>query len=308
MICKKEVALFYMQVHGIAVVDDWIYTTLGTKGLVRWSESGSKKQEYLISKGFDMKGIVYDGKDTLYICDQDNNKILSISIYDHKISILTGRGNYGHKDGSLEDATFCNPRDITMDKNGYLYVCEWGIRKIDLVKKIVTTILGEDCGYFAFCGITMKDDTIYVCDHRINCILKVIDGVASIITGFHREYGYQDGTLKDARFGFPRSLCLDNDRNLIVMDDSGIRKINIDRNEVSTIFKLANVTHLSISSAKGNIYFSQTASGNSTSIYVMWDSWLRERLLWIGKLKENNCFLIKLPTEIIKEIALYLKY
>jgi serine/threonine protein kinase, bacterial len=79
------------------------------------------------------EGLALDSAGNMYICDQSNNSISQI-LSGGGFGWSAGNWNTrGFKDGPMANALFDNPQAIAIDKNGNIYVADWGnnrIRKI----------------------------------------------------------------------------------------------------------------------------------------------------------------------------------
>ncbi len=132
------------------------------------------------------RGLVVDSNDNLYVVDTGNNKIKKVTPAG-VVTTFAGSGQQGKLDGSGTSASFNNPRGITIDKQGNLYVAD---SSNYLVRKITPA---GDVTTFAGSGVS----------------------------------GNIDGTATQAQFAFPRDLVVDNDGNVYVSDygNHNIRKI-----------------------------------------------------------------------------------
>jgi hypothetical protein len=232
-------------IYGIAVDNNNgnIYMTLGKDGLWKLNKDDMKPQ-CIVKDGSHMSGIVWNGNNILYICDSNNNRILSYSIDTETLSTLAGNGTKGHQDGNIKDATFTYPQGIAMDRNGDLYITEYDrIRKINIKSGTVETIAGPtgsqtDLGYqdgetknakFNLPnGIVISDDdTIYVCDQFNHCIRQIKNGIVSTIAGIPGKEGFKDGTLRDSQFSWLYGITLTDDGNLLVADSNRLRKVDM---------------------------------------------------------------------------------
>jgi sugar lactone lactonase YvrE len=181
--------------------------------------------------------------------------------------------------GSL--ATFAQPTNITIDKNGNIYVSDTGnnlIRKIT-PQGVVSTFAGSGAAGFADglgtaasfnrpWGITSDLlGNVYVADANNFLIRKITpDGMVSTFAG-NRTAGTGDGTGKSASFTYPFAIVADASGNLFVTDDLGaIRKVSPQG--VVTTYLAAPQPFLVPSAiaidATGNLYVSDT---NSDVIY-----------------------------------------
>lgn len=196
------------------------------------------------------------------------------------------------------------PRCIAVDphKDKLYIACGDTVQQIDIhSKKSIVWFTAEDRFRFNPKGIALgRDGAIYAAEISNECIRKIKDGVLSIVAGTG-EKGYKDGPLTEAKFDFPSYIILDFDGSFLVADSRGLRRIDLQTGQVSTppqLNHLARCGALSIDK-NGDIYM---ASGNS--IVIIEDTWKWERLLWIGKLKEDpkQCCISKLPVDMVKEI------
>jgi hypothetical protein len=83
----------------------------------------NNKPELLIyqsNAGF--SGIIYNGKDTLYLSSTKNHQILAYSIQHKELSVIAGKGEYGHSDGNLLEATFSNSQR-NGDRSRWVFNC-----------------------------------------------------------------------------------------------------------------------------------------------------------------------------------------
>lgn len=189
--------------------------------------------------------ISFDG--TLYVVDNNNHCIRKIEPNGGNVSTLAGGKsiyNYpapGYKNGTGSQAFFQNPREITIDTEGNLYVSDQPggifIRKITPVGE-VSTYAGSH-SWFAD-GLAsnarfgnphgLVTDTLgntYIADFGNHAIRKITSGgtVSTIAGG---QQGYADGALSEARFTNPIAIARDTMGNLYIADQNNhmIRKIS----------------------------------------------------------------------------------
>ncbi|MGF2411699.1 MAG: hypothetical protein ACQUYJ_05190, partial [Ferruginibacter sp.] len=171
-------------------------------------------------------GIVVDSKGNAFVTGK-NNKIIKITPQG-KAELFAGGGRNG-KDGTGKDAGFSDPKGITIDASGNLYVADGTkIRKIT-ANGTVTIIAGSstsgykdgDKSIAAFVHLENiaidNKGTIYVTDNEWNnnrgstgyfFIRKITaEGIITTI---------KDGNAEALRLHYPRGLACDTDRNLYV--------------------------------------------------------------------------------------------
>ena len=116
--------------------------------------AGSGVSGYSNAQGTDARfnhpwSVVADSFQNLYVSDYGNHCIRKID-RDSNVTLLAGTPQVsGFADGQGSNAKFNNPRNITRDSLGNLYVADGGnncIRKID-VNSNVTTVAGSAAGY-----------------------------------------------------------------------------------------------------------------------------------------------------------------
>ncbi|MCE7996920.1 MAG: T9SS type A sorting domain-containing protein, partial [Roseivirga sp.] len=172
--------------------------------------------------------MVFDAAGNLYVVvPAGSNKINKITP-SGDVSVFAGGGS-GTADGTGTDATFNNPRGITIDGAGNLYVTD---ERNDLIRKItpagvVSTFAGT-AGEFSFpYGITIDAaGNLYVVDTGNSKIKKVTPGgVVTTLAGAGN--GSADGTGTAATFSYPTGIAIDNQGNLIIADQNNnkVRKI-----------------------------------------------------------------------------------
>lgn len=200
---KGEIFIADSENNGIRKIDksDKVITWSGsyTAGYANGSRQDTKYNQPM--------GIAIDSEDNIYVADTLNHVIRKINT-NGVSSTLAGTGKAGYVNGDLDSASFNEPTDVAVDKNGVIYVADSGnqcIRKIQGGN--VTTIAGTP---------TIKDEA----------------------TGYYTG-GYVNGF--SAQFNFPRSITLLNNGEILVADtlNNAIRKVKTN-GEVITVYDSAN--------------------------------------------------------------------
>jgi sugar lactone lactonase YvrE len=162
-----------------------------------------------------------------------------------EVSTLAGGTEAGYTDGKGSAAFFRTPANLTIDKDGNIYVADTNNHRIRLVKAdgAVSTFAGPvGSGYAAGYKDGMASEAkfnsprgvavdaagnLYVVDTGNHCIRKITpDGQVTTLAG-SKEAGYADGVGAEARFNFPADIAVDAQGNLYVADTANhrIRKI-----------------------------------------------------------------------------------
>ena len=186
-------------------------------------------------------GIALAPDGSIYIADTFNHKIRKISPKG-QVALVAG-GPAGYKDGKCTEARFNLPFGITLDKDGSLYVADYGnhsIRKIN-ADGIVSTVAGTDVegnedavngsdARFRFPTdlAIAEDGTIYIADYynsRIRSILTT--GEVTTIAG--TDDGFLDGVGITAKLFNPVALAIYKKILYITDSKNGrIRKIPLE--------------------------------------------------------------------------------
>lgn len=191
-------------------------------------------------------GIAFDGAGTLYITDQGNERIRTVTS-DGTIHTIAGTGQPGFTGDGLSalQATMLNPGFITVDASGNIYFCDEGnnrIRKIDASGKI-STIAGD--GTTATLNtpkgfVFDSQGTLYVSDYGNSLIKKMpAGGVLTAYVGRPGQAGNYGNGLQasTAEINGPWGLGLDPTGNLVFADSGNnlIRSVNLSTNVVSAV-------------------------------------------------------------------------
>ena len=113
----------------------------------------------------------------LYICDNLNNKIKKMDAAGN-VTTIAGSGVWSYQDGPVAQAAFKEPKSITVDNTG----------------------------------------AVFVADYENHCIRKIANGQVTTYAGVGASNGDQLGASSTAKFYRPRDLVLDPAGNLYVTD------------------------------------------------------------------------------------------
>ncbi len=188
-------------------------------------------------------GITMDTYGNVFVADANNNAIRKIDP-DGITTTLAGGSGAGSNDGTGKLAKFNYPTGVAADRNGNIYVADFGnnsIRKIT-AEGVVTTITktGLNLPY----GLTVAINTdIIVADTYSNSIKRVTQaGVVTTIAG-NGAPAYVDGPGASASFYLPYGVVTDRSGNIYVADrnNNSVRRIT-SAGFVSTVVRNTNLS------------------------------------------------------------------
>ena len=193
-------------------------------------------------------GIAIDASGNLFVADSGNKTIRKITPSGVVTTIAGRAGVTGLADGMNGSARFGDPKGVTVDGAGNLFVVDTGyprVRKVTQVGTnwIVTTIAGvgiegnadgtNGAAKFRLPGQIAVDvaGVLYVADqgnHTVRMITPVgTNWVTTTIAGLAGTTGNADGEGVAARFNSPYGIAVDNSTNVYVAENGNpmIRKI-----------------------------------------------------------------------------------
>ncbi len=216
-------------------------------------------------------GVAVDASGNVYVADAGNNRIRKITPAG-VVTTLAGDGTADYADGTGTAAQFWNPRGITLDGAGNLYVADshnHRIRKIT-PEGVVTTLAGTGiAGHTDGAGTNAQfyipsavaadgAGNVYVTDFENHRIRKITpSGVVTTLAGDGTE-GFADGTGTAAKFNRPSGITVDASGNLYISDrgNQRIRKVT----PAGTVSTIAGISS----------YGSQNGPASSARFYHPW--------------------------------------
>ena len=93
------------------------------------NQSGLNNGPRLNATFYEPRGMAFDSKGNMYIADSKNNVIRMINP-EGEVSTFIGNPEGGHKDGSLEEALFYRPYDVTISPEDFIYVADAGNHRV----------------------------------------------------------------------------------------------------------------------------------------------------------------------------------
>jgi mucin-19 len=184
-------------------------------------------------------GITLDSSGNVYVADTGNNVIRKIDI-NSNVTTLAGSGAQGFQDGTASSAKFNQPRGITVDSAGNIYVADSRnnlIRKID-INSNVTTLAG---GFNEPQRVAVDSEGIVYVVDTFNNLIRKIDINSNVTTVAGSTVGCNDGQGTSAQFNYPYAIAVDSAGIIYVADTGNYRIRKIDRS--SNVTTLAGSTY-----------------------------------------------------------------
>ncbi|WP_208506260.1 SMP-30/gluconolactonase/LRE family protein, partial [Roseivirga sp. E12] len=188
--------------------------------------------------------VATDKVGNIYVSDSRNHAVRKVDV-NGVVSTLAGTGQIGNNDGSGSQATFNDPLGIAVDKDGNVYVADSrnkSVRKISPIG-VVSTIAGatEGGGSSPFKSVVdvavSSDGTVYVADEAGHQVFKVdLSGEVTVFAG-DGVFRSRDGQGQSASISLPRSMAIDKDGNLYIIEGltSWLRKIDSEGNVTTAL-------------------------------------------------------------------------
>lgn len=180
--------------------------------------------------------IARDASGTLYVADSRSGTIRAVTLAG-VVSTLAGLEGAGDLvDGRGGAAHFSQPRGITADGSGNLYVTDGAYHVVRRIAPngVVTTIAGAGHGsgpslsYPTGIAFDPTSGNLYVADYQNHAVRRVTPaGVVTNFAGVEGSPGSENGpTPSPTRFNFPAGVAVDSAGNVYVSDQNHIiRKI-----------------------------------------------------------------------------------
>jgi sugar lactone lactonase YvrE len=215
------------------------------------------------------QGLAFDSAGNLYVADSANQVIRKITPAG-VVSTFAGKpGVSGYADGTGEAARFSEPRGLTADLGGNLYVAMFSdIRKITPAGA-TTTIASEGAMGLAADAL----GNLYFTTGGAVCRLDAT-GTVTTVAGSRTQPGHVDGNGTAARFYNATGMAFDAAGNLYVADDATVRCIT-PSGDVTTVAGAARQYPVSGSDGDGTGAAARFASlgsmalGPDGNVYVL---------------------------------------
>jgi len=192
----------------------------------------------------------------LYVTDENNHVVRVIDLAGNTTALIAGSGTAGDAEGIEAAAQFDNPCGLALNPaRNIIYLADKDNNKIKAIDLDANSLVSHygGMGIYDGDGNTIPTATFnnpadvalntqtgrkYIADAQ-NHVIRMVDenGVVSTIAGTGSP-GYAEGPGLTAQFNSPRSIALDDVRNILYVSDTQnnrIRAIDLDTNEVSLV-------------------------------------------------------------------------
>lgn len=141
--------------------------------------------------------------------------------------LILGTGERGCTTGTALETKINYPAGICVDRTGTVFVSDSFNGRVLSVKNGSVRTLCKGLKY-PFGVVQLPEGELLVAESDAHCIRRInLDGTSTVIAGKFEDRGNEDGTEERARFSDPRSMCVDKEGNVYVVDylNKAIRKL-----------------------------------------------------------------------------------
>ncbi len=212
------------------------------------------------------RGLAVDAQGNLFVADTQNHVIRKVD--NGQVRTFAGNGQAGSADGKGREVQFNSPSGLAVDEAGNIYVADTlnhVVRQISPAGDVVTFagVASTDGAYVDGAAAAARfnepaalaiapDGALLVADAGNQLIRKIFEGRVTTLAGQFNAYpegelyatgGFVDGPAQDARFNFPKGLCVAENGVVFVADtwNHAIRAITLDGMVVTIALKAEGV-------------------------------------------------------------------
>jgi sugar lactone lactonase YvrE len=230
-----------------------------TDGPITWHELERESASFS-----NPNGLVVDTSGVVYVADSANNTIRRIVLVEDRVRprftntntyTVVGNDTSGNMDGVGIEAAFYEPKGLSIDMSGNLYVADTGnntIRKVNIATKDVTTIAGtgEEGFHYGSAltaimnspdGLTVDPSgNVYIFDSGNNVIGLLSNGsISKYIYSVEdsNKPGSMDGISYETLFNGPFKLAIKKNGTTLFVTDKGnhaVREVSLADGSTTT--------------------------------------------------------------------------
>ncbi|WP_322755685.1 protein kinase domain-containing protein [Frankia sp. Cas3] len=227
---------------------DGTITTVAGTGIFGYSGDGGPATHAQLAYP---TGVTVDNTGTLYIADQNNQRIRRVST-DGTITTVAGTGTYGFAGdgGPAAHAQLAYPTGVAVDNTGTLYIADGNSNRVRRIGTdgTITTVAGTGTyGYSGDGGPAIhaqlahptgvavdNTGTLYIADQYNNCVRRIgTDGTITTVAGTGTGtpgYSGDGGPATHAQLAHPTGVAVDNTGTLYIADQNSnrVRRVSTD--------------------------------------------------------------------------------
>ncbi len=199
-------------------------------------------------------GVAIDGTGRILIADTANNRIRLVDPTTQVIQTLAG-GNAGNSGdgGPAAQALFNNPRNLTVDSAGNIYIADESNHKIRRIStsSTITTVAGTGASGYSGDGaqasaarlnypfaVVVDSQQLYIAD-TYNMVIRRVDlgtGIISTFAGTGRQAFFGDnGPASAAQLNLPKAITATPDHHIVIADTYNFRIRAVVNGTISTL-------------------------------------------------------------------------
>ena len=236
------------------VAPDGTITTIAGTGASGYGGDGAPAVDAQLSQPY---GIAVDNEGNIFIADSGNHRVRKVTP-DGIITTVAGTGVQGYSGdgGPATSAELNAPRDVAVDREGNLFILDYGNNRIRRVSPdgIIEQALPPPphVNYGRPQGIEVDDEgNVFVVDTNYAVIWKVSpDGKHTVVAGnWLHGYSGDGGPATSAELDHPVDVAVDRSGNLFISDynNNRVRMVNSE----GTIITLAGTGEYTFSGDGG---------------------------------------------------------
>ncbi len=234
-------------------------------------------------------GVALDSAGSLYIADQNNDRIRKVSGGVITTVAGNGTGGFGGDGGPALNAGFI-PIAVAVDSDSNLYITDYeNVRIREVSNGIITTVAGNGTtGYSGDNGPAIDAQlndpkgiavdsagNLYIADAGNNCVRRITKGVITTVAG-NGTYGFggDGGPATNAQLRNPAGLAVDSAGNLYIADTGNGRIRIVSNGVIATVagvtaapgatYELDDPVGVAVDSA-GSLYIAEALGGISVA-------------------------------------------
>jgi trimeric autotransporter adhesin len=259
---KATIQMLILMLLGISIIEAQQYTisTFAGGGLPvnipGTSASLGGTPSFLFAEFDRVFGIATDPVGNCFIASSTYNVVVRLDATTGILTLVAGNGTAGFSgdNGPATSAQLNDPRNVTVDSSGNLYIADAGNARIRKVSNgVITTIAGNGTygfsgdngpatsaqlsGRFEGLGIAVDSKgNLYIADFDNSRVRKVSSGVITTVAGNGTQgFSGDNGPATNAQLMYPTAVAVDATGNLYIADVNGQRIRRVSNGVITSV-------------------------------------------------------------------------